>query len=177
MTTSNGLFSSDSELFVNGDDADPAPFTFQSDLSDDDAPDPLALDEIASASLAAMAGKLESLWGQNEAESKSPQGTKGGQVDGLADSPMDESENVMSIIEVQLPWLPPAARAGYQKVEVDEYWPDEYHRTRRKRKGVSYSPFIASRLLFSRLEGEGASKWKSKCHVRDEHCWGRRPFC
>ncbi|KAK4241599.1 PHD/FYVE-zinc-finger like domain-containing protein [Achaetomium macrosporum] len=139
MATSNSLFGSDDELFVNGADTEPPPFTFQSDLSDDDAPDPLALDEIASASLAAMAGTLESLpWDKNEAETKPQQAPKGGQVNGVAESPMDEPEvDVGSVIEIHLPWLPPAYRAGYQKVEVDDYWPgeDEYLRTRRKRKG------------------------------------------
>ncbi len=59
MATANGHSSDTEGMFVSpGPDRDPVTepplFTFQSDLSDDDLPDPLALNEIASATLATL---------------------------------------------------------------------------------------------------------------------------
>jgi chromodomain-helicase-DNA-binding protein 4 len=51
-------------------------------------------------------------------------------------------------IEVRLPWLPPAQRARYQKVRVEDYRPDDGHRTRRRRRRVSYPRVLLCRLCF-----------------------------
>jgi hypothetical protein len=51
-------------------------------------------------------------------------------------------------IEVRLPWLPPALRARYQKVRVEDYRPDDGHRTRRRRRRVSYPRVLLCRLCF-----------------------------
>ncbi|AEO62345.1 uncharacterized protein THITE_2106426 [Thermothielavioides terrestris NRRL 8126] len=136
MAADNG--SDDDELFVAN--AEPPPFTFQSDLSDDDAPDPLALDEIASASLAALNGILGPAPKAVKQEEEQPfqdlhdDGTANGVVAAPPDQPRRDAT---SVIEVCLPWLSPAQRAEYLKVEVDDDWPveDEYLGQRRKRKG------------------------------------------
>lgn len=130
----------------------PPAFEFQSDLSDDDddAPDPLALDEIPNASLT-LTRALESLGKEGEGdggreeeaegrESKSPklevQAHTNGEVDSVtAASASAQAKGVRFVdVEVALPWLPPAQRAEYQYVKVKE---GEYHRGRRKRHAVS----------------------------------------
>ncbi|KAK4153914.1 PHD/FYVE-zinc-finger like domain-containing protein [Chaetomidium leptoderma] len=135
METTHGFLSSDDELFVNGATEDPAPFTFQSDLSDDDMPDPLNLDETARETLAALNGTLDS---PQKDEPEPRPTTKDGIANNVAVPPADKPrKGVTSVgIEVRLPWLPPAQRAGYQKIKVEYYRPteDEHLGTRRRRR-------------------------------------------
>ena len=179
MADPNGLASSDDELFVDGAFADPEPFTFQSDLSDDDdVPDPLPLDEIATATLAALNGTLAGLVSPPEDEPmREPE-----------DEPEDEPENEPMCepthedeprpatkdkhtshvrtnggftpikIEVRLPWLSPAQRAEHRRVEVQDYRPgdDGHPRTRRRRHAVSRFPSVASSLVSRICLGHGA---------------------
>lgn len=141
MPTANGSLSSDDELLVEEADAEPASFTFQSDLSDDDAPDPLGLDLIASASLAAMNGTLEvAAKDEDEEQEKSVGNFQDAPTNGVAATSTDTPrKGAGSAIEVQLPWLSQAQRAGYLKVKVPDDWPaeDEQLRLRRRRRGVS----------------------------------------
>ncbi|KAL2255859.1 hypothetical protein VTK26DRAFT_2606 [Humicola hyalothermophila] len=143
MAKTNGLPDANDELVLKAliaKTTEPQTFEFQSDLSDDDGPDPLALDEIANASLA-LSTALE---GQERGGSE-PQPVKQvveRQINGNDSSPTTESEMTQPKgvrfvdIEVTLPWLPPAKRAGYQYVKVEEY---DYHRERRKRYVVSHT--------------------------------------
>jgi hypothetical protein len=159
MATANGVLSDDDELFVNGSAAEPPPFTFQSYLSSDDEADPLTLDEIAKVSLAALQNRT--LASPPDEENVPPPATEDGQAEdtqtnGIAETSAEEStkesrnksteesteESRTRItpvgIEVHLPWLPPAQRARYRKVRVDDYRPDDGHRTRSRRRRVSY---------------------------------------
>lgn len=151
MGTTNGFLSDDDELFVNGDTDDPAPFTFQSYLSeDDDAPDPLTLDEIAKVSLAA----LNSLASPPIDESEPTPTTEEGQENGVIEPPLEEPRNGARYvdIEVRLPWIPPGRRAGYRKIKVDDYRAEVYDdlRTRKRRRRVSYNrPLVVACLLCS----------------------------
>jgi hypothetical protein len=144
MATPNGFLDSDDELFVDGGGEDHAPFTFQSDISDDDGPEPLALNEIASVTLAALNGALELGLPpkDDDGNENDPRpATKHKRTKRAIGAPADKPrKGVPSVaIEVQLPWLSPAQRAAYQTVSVEAYRPgeDEYLRTRRKRRGVS----------------------------------------
>ncbi|KAK3301332.1 uncharacterized protein B0H64DRAFT_438415 [Chaetomium fimeti] len=133
-TTTNGFLSDDEELFVNGGTEEPPPFTFQSYLSDDDdAPDPLTLDEIAKVSLAALDGFRS----PSTDEKEPPPATDEGQNDGTIDTSADESQKGPRHvnIEVRLPWIPPVQRARYLKLKVEDYRAEEhdYLRTRRTR--------------------------------------------
>ncbi|KAH6845042.1 PHD/FYVE-zinc-finger like domain-containing protein [Chaetomium sp. MPI-CAGE-AT-0009] len=134
METTNGFLSDDDELFVNGATEEPPPFTFQSYLSDDDdAPDPLTLDEIAKVSLAALDG----LRSPSTDEKDPPPAIEEGPTNGSIETPADESRNgVRHVnIEVRLPWIPPVQRAEYLKLKVDDYRAEDhdYLRTRRRR--------------------------------------------
>lgn len=171
MAAANGSLSPDDELRLDPVAAEPPAFEFQSDLTDDDdddeehddngnAPDPLALDEVASASLA-LAGSLET---PVKTESKSPppgptieeeekgedvgvNGAAAAETAAAAATEEEEAEehkqksDVRFVdVEVSLPWMSPSRRAEYEHVEVGEYLPppeDEYHRPRRRRHRVS----------------------------------------
>lgn len=156
MAGRNGFVNSDDELFVDAL-ADPAPFTFQSDLSDDDVPGPLPLDEIATATLATLNGTL----GLGSPPPPPPPPDDGGSqpareekkgivgtvspANGVADVPEDKlgRGTTRVSIEVHLPWLSPAQRASYTKVEVEDYRPLEggYRESSRRRRTVSLSFF------------------------------------
>lgn len=140
MATANGFLTSDDELLLSEIATEPAAYEFQSDLSDDDeaAPGPLALGEIATASLALTSAPPESpaknrveAWlaasGRENGVAREEEGKKGPSAGGVR--PVE--------IEVVLPWLSPEKRGEYQFVEVDEFADHEYHRPRRKRCGVS----------------------------------------
>ncbi|KAK4144338.1 uncharacterized protein C8A04DRAFT_11575 [Dichotomopilus funicola] len=55
--------------------------------------------------------------------------------DEFSDDQPDEKQKPVKFvdIEVRLPWLSPEERAGYEKIEVGEYWPEEEYMRRRKR--------------------------------------------
>jgi hypothetical protein len=127
MAASNG---SGDELFVDAADTEPAPFTFQSDLSDDDAPDPLTLDKIAKETLAALSGTSGSP-AKDERQSWLSMNDEhtNGVNEPVADKPRKDGVPVR--IEVQLPWLSPARRAEYRKIRVEDYRPQEPEHPRR----------------------------------------------
>lgn len=167
MATPNGFLDSEDELFVDGGTEDLQPFIFQSDLSDDEAPGSLALNEIASVTIAAMNGPLGLGSSSKDDEDNKDLGsaikhdgangtpTKGAR-EALADKPRTGIPSVA--IEVQLPWLSSAQRAGYQKVSVEDYHPreDEHLRARRKRHGVSpVSSTVVDFVESSYSGGEG----------------------
>jgi hypothetical protein len=141
MDETNGSPTSDDELFVNGGTEEPEPFTFQSDLSDDDAPDPLTLDEIAKVSLAAL---NETLASPPTDETEPRPTSKDESTNGVTEPSAEKRRKGVRLvdIEVRLPWLAPAQRAGYRKVRVEDYRPGEldYLRTRGRRRRVSYFP-------------------------------------
>lgn len=155
MATTDGLLSSDDELFVSQDDLEPDPFTFQSDLSDDDdddGPDPLALDEIATQSLATLQvlGSLPDEKTDTQPTSADEDMNETSDTNGDAETPADEPKDKPRVnkpkdkprsgtasvgIEVRLPWLKPTRRAEYQHIEVEDYQPpEEDHGLRRKRR-------------------------------------------
>ncbi|KAK4104248.1 hypothetical protein N658DRAFT_444213 [Parathielavia hyrcaniae] len=160
MVTSNGPQSSGDELFVDGAENDPAPFIFQFDLSDDDAPDPLALDKIAQESLAALSGAASETPPIEKKESWLA-AMRAGQTNGITEPPADKPENrvIPVTIEVRLPWLPPARRAAYRRVRVEDYRPEEeLPRARRRRRRVSGDFCVLSCWLRNWL-------WDSGCWV------------
>lgn len=165
MATANGTLSDDDELFVNGSAAEPRPFTFQSYLGSDDEADPLTLDELTKVSLAALQnGTQNGTLGsppndddvvmpaiedeQAEDRQSEDMQAEDRQTNGIAEIPAKEppkestKEPTKSTrpvgIEVHLPWIPPAQRAQYQKVRVEDYRPEDGHRTRRRRRRVSH---------------------------------------
>ena len=165
MADINGHTSSDDELFVDGAFADPGPYTFQSDLSDDDdddTPDLLPLDKIATASLAALNGSLAGLVSPPEVEpgdepmdeedeprpATRRKHTSRARTNGSAETPAHKPGNGFTPvkIEVRLPWLSPAQRAQHRRVEVEDFRPEDgnHRRLRRKRHAVSRFPCVAS---------------------------------
>ncbi|KAL2127067.1 hypothetical protein VTI74DRAFT_11385 [Chaetomium olivicolor] len=145
---SNGVLGSDDELFVSEDTSEPAPFTLQSDLSDDDGVDSLALDEIATKSLAALNGVLGSLPDESKARRVSSKDQTKKTIE-TAEVPSSEPQDKprgsakSAGIEVRLPWLPPARRAEYQHIEIEDYRPpekDHYGLRSKRRRDDDYEP-------------------------------------
>ncbi|KAL2167861.1 hypothetical protein VTG60DRAFT_690 [Thermothelomyces hinnuleus] len=114
MEKANGMPDSDDELFVDQGDMERAPFTFQSDLSDDeDGSDPLALNGVGTPSADG-----------NELAPIATDGKINGSTEDVSGGPLRKGPRLVHI-EVQLPWLSPAQRAGYDKVKVEDYHPGE----------------------------------------------------
>ncbi|KAK4463967.1 putative Chromodomain-helicase-DNA-binding protein [Cladorrhinum samala] len=123
MAGANGFLSSDDELAAEAVATEPLNYQFQSELSDSDAPDPIALDDIAPADHHAPPPPPPP-----RPQSKMP------------DAPMDISSDVepppiiMNAptkpattvpIQVVLSWIPPDQRAEYEHIEVGDYVPDD----------------------------------------------------
>ncbi|KAL2157372.1 hypothetical protein VTH06DRAFT_6190 [Thermothelomyces fergusii] len=123
METANGMPGPDDESPVDQGDVERAPFTFQSDLSDDEeAPEPMSLD----------GGDTPSADGNEPAPVETDGDAIGSTGDASASPPPKGPRPVQ--IEVQLPWLSPTQRAGYEKVEVeDDYVGEDGLRARRRR--------------------------------------------
>lgn len=141
METTDDSPSTEDKLPTNEATTEPPLFTFQSDLSDDDAPDPLTLDEIAKVSLAALDSALGTPLKYEKELWKSV--TRDEQPNGATELPIVEKprKGVRPVdIEVCLPWLAPAQRAEYRKVSVEDYWPEEleYLRPGKRPRGVSH---------------------------------------
>ncbi|KAJ4306150.1 hypothetical protein N0V88_000946 [Collariella sp. IMI 366227] len=157
MATTNDFLSSEDELFIKQDVLDSVPFTFQSDLSDDDdddddGPDPLALDEIPTQSLAALQvlGLLPNGKTDTQPTSADEYMNEANYTNGDAETPADKPRDKPRVnkpkdrprsgttsvgIEVRLPWLTSTRRAEYQHIEVKDYQPpEEDHGLRRKRR-------------------------------------------
>ncbi|KAL2190773.1 hypothetical protein L209DRAFT_15145 [Thermothelomyces heterothallicus CBS 203.75] len=127
MEKADGMSDSDDELFVDQGDMERAPFTFQSDLSDDeDGPDPLALSGVGTPSADG-----------NEPAPVATDGKINGSAEDVSGGPLRKGPRLVHI-EVQLPWLSPAQRAGYDKVRVEDYHPGEDEPRTRGRRRVSY---------------------------------------
>jgi hypothetical protein len=145
MTTTNGFLSSDDGLLLDaltGQAGDPPAFEFQSELTDDDAPDPLTLDEIANASLAALTNGLRSQAEKETYPRPVAADWKTNGNGGIKARTKTRRDGIKIVdIEVPLPWLPPVQRAAFKHVVVEDYQApreDEYRRARRKRRGVSH---------------------------------------
>lgn len=134
MVTTNGFLTSDDELLLDEVATEPAAYEFQSDLTDEDAPDPLTLDEIATASLA-VAGTLDPPTSKIE-----PRPASEAQENGIVkEAKATSAGGARPVgIEVHLPWLSPAQRGEYQYIEVDEFSQHGYHRPRRSRYKVRH---------------------------------------
>jgi hypothetical protein len=175
MAATNG---SDDELFVDAADTEPAPFTFQSDLSDEDAPDPRTLDKIAKETLAALNGtSISPAKDERRSWLSNNDGHANGTVEPAAHKPREDIVSVR--IEVQLPWLSPARRAEYRKIRVEDYRPEEpgQARTRKRRRRVSNCYCVAqlpvvmwvtrswmtARCVGEKVEG---SPSRSRCSVK-----------
>ncbi len=155
MTTTNGFRSSEDELFVDAEPAEPLlPFTFQSDLSDDyddnDVPHPLPLDEIATRTLATLDGTVEELDTPPEDKHDSSVQTEEGPATAQDKKDRPRIGVTPVTIEVRLPCMPPARQAEYRRVKVDDYRPeeDEHIRPKRRRRAVSRFPRVACSLKF-----------------------------
>ncbi|KAK3988641.1 putative Chromodomain-helicase-DNA-binding protein [Cladorrhinum sp. PSN332] len=121
MARTNGFISSDDELSAEALATEPMNYEFQSDLSDSDAPDPIALDEIT-----------QPFVHNGPATSKKmPDAPMDGHVNGLAKGEDRDVEMVDSVaksitrpIEVLLNWISLDERVKYEHIEVGEYIPD-----------------------------------------------------
>ena len=147
MAGANGFLSSDDELAAEAVATEPLNYQFQSELSDSDAPDPIALDDIAPADHHAPPPPPPP-----RPQSKMP------------DAPMDISSDVepppiiMNAptkpattlpIQVVLSWIPPDQRAEYEHIEVGDYVPDDEDGKGMKRSyGVSHGVSGLRMLLF-----------------------------
>ncbi|KXX81803.1 Chromatin remodeling factor mit1 [Madurella mycetomatis] len=129
MVTINGFLTSDDELLLDEIATEPSVYEFQSGMTDEDAPDPLTLDETAAASLA-----ITSTFGLPKSKTER-RPTSEVQENGIVKkAKVASTGGIRPVgIEIHLPWLSPAQRGEYQYVEVDEFNQREYHRPRRSR--------------------------------------------
>ncbi|KAK4168922.1 hypothetical protein QBC43DRAFT_308304 [Cladorrhinum sp. PSN259] len=150
----NGFLSSDDELSAKALATEPMNYEFQSELSDSDAPDPIALDEItqpfvqaavlhnAPSSLPPLQRKMPDAPMEIVTDLEPLSTTNGHAAGNNYDV---EMHNVFAKaikgrpIEVLLNWMAIDERAEYEPIEVGEYIPDYYYdgRGRKRLYGVS----------------------------------------
>lgn len=145
----NGLLSSDDELFFDPmPTEEPTTYEFQSELSDDEDPDPIAVDEITqpvapsvpSHLMPAMPrANMDDFLPDDSIQYEEPPVTDGHGYDGHRSDRDDSAGPVTRIvdIEVALPEMSEEKKAEFEYIEVPEMKPEtEGYMTRRTRNGV-----------------------------------------
>lgn len=145
----NGLLSSDDELFFDPmPTEEPTTYEFQSELSDDEDPDPIAVDEITqpvapsvpSHLMPAMPrANMDDFFPDDSMQYEEPPVTNGHGYDGHPSDRDDSAGPVTRIvdIEVALPEMSEEKKAEFEYIEVPEMKPEtEGYMTRRTRNGV-----------------------------------------
>ncbi|KAK4228751.1 hypothetical protein QBC38DRAFT_474236 [Podospora fimiseda] len=154
MAHTNGFITSDDELSAEALATGLMNYEFQSELSDSDAPDPIALDEITQPFVPAPAPppplppqkKMPNAPMEIVSDLEPPIQTNGWCINGHVEWEDRDVQMLDSVaksmahpIEVVLNWITPNERAAYEYFEVEEYVAEDYDARRKKRLyGVSH---------------------------------------
>lgn len=142
MAGANGFLSSDDELAAEAVATEPMNHQIQSELSDSDAPDPIALDGITPTDHHAPRPLAPPPRPRNKMPGAPMSILSGLEPPPITNAHADEDIDVEDAhtkpasavpIQVVLSWIPPDERAEYEHIKVGEYVPDDEDGKGRKR--------------------------------------------